>query len=393
MSNQLETAFFRVISMEFKLTEQHNILRRTVREFAEKEIRPIARQYDESQEFPWETVKKMAGMGLMGIIFPPEYGGAGMDYISYAIGVEEISRVCGAHGITMAAHNSLCSNNIYIAGNEEQKQKYLVPLARGEKLGAWGLTEPNAGSDAGGTQTTAVKDGNEWILNGTKNFITNGGVGEISVIIAITDKSKGKKGISAFIVEKDTDGFKVGLKEDKLGLRSSDTTELILEDCRIPEENLLGEEGYGFINSLKVLDGGRISIASLALGLAQGAFDLSLEYAKSREQFGKPIGKFQAIQWMLADMATEIDAARLLTYRSCWLKDQGEKTTIESAMAKMYASEVGMRTATKAIQIHGGYGYTKEYAVERIFRDVKLCEIGEGTSEIQRLIISRELGL
>ncbi|UCH88261.1 MAG: acyl-CoA dehydrogenase [Thermoplasmata archaeon] len=379
--------------MDFKLSEQHNLLRKTVREFAEKEIRPIARQYDESQEFPWDTVKKMAAMGLMGIIFPQEYGGAGMDYISYAIGVEEISRICGAHGIIMASHNSLCSNNIYIAGTEEQKQKFLTPLAKGEKLGAWGLTEPNAGSDAGGTQTTAVKDGNEWILNGTKTFITNGGVGEIAVIIAVTDKSKGKKGISAFIVEKGTDGFRVGQKENKLGLRSSDTTELILEDCRVPEDYLLGEEGMGFINSLKVLDGGRISIASLALGLAQGALDESLEYAKNREQFGKPIGKFQAIQWMLADMATEIDAARLLTYRACWLKDNGENTTMESAMAKMYASEVGMRAATKAIQIHGGYGYTKEYAVERIFRDVKLTEIGEGTSEIQRLIISRELGL
>jgi alkylation response protein AidB-like acyl-CoA dehydrogenase len=379
--------------MEFKLTEQHNLLRKTVREFAEKEIRPIARQYDDSQEFPWDTVRKMAAMGLMGIIFPQQYGGAGMDYISYAIGVEEISRICGAHGITMAAHNSLCSNNIYLAGTEEQKMKYLVPLAKGEKLGAWGLTEPNAGSDAGGQQTTAVKEGDEWVLNGQKTFITNGGVGEIAVIIAVTDKSKGSKGISAFIVEKDTDGFRVGQKENKLGLRCSDTTELIMEDCRIPAENLLGEEGMGFINSLKVLDGGRISIASLALGLGQGALDESLEYAKQREQFGKPIGKFQAIQWMLADMATEVDAARLLTYRACWLKDNGMKTTMESAMAKMYASEVGMRAATKAIQIHGGYGYTKEYAVERIFRDVKLCEIGEGTSEIQRLIISRELGL
>ena len=379
--------------MEFKLTEQHNILRKTVREFAEKEIRPIARQYDDTQEFPWDTVKKMAAMGLMGIIFPPEYGGAGMDYISYAIGVEEISRICGAHGITMAAHNSLCSNNIYIAGTEEQKKKFLTPLAKGEKLGAWGLTEPNAGSDAGGTQTVAVKEGDEWVINGQKTFITNGSVGEIAVIIAVTDKEKGKKGISAFIVEKGMDGFRSGQKENKLGLRSSDTTELILEDCRVPEENLLGEEGMGFINSLKVLDGGRISIAALGLGLAQGALDESLEYAKNREQFGKPIGKFQAIQWMLADMATEIDAARLLTYRACWLKDNNLPTTKESAMAKMYASEVGMRAATKAIQIHGGYGYTKEYAVERIFRDVKLCEIGEGTSEIQRLIISRELGL
>ena len=329
---------------------------------------------------------------MLGLIFPPEYGGAGVGYISYAIAVEEISRVCGAHGITVAAHNSLCSNHIYISGTEEQKEKYLTPLAKGEKIGAWGLTEPAAGSDAGATETTAVLDGDEWVLNGQKNFITHGSVADTAVIIAATDKSKGHKGISSFIVDCDSPGYSTGTKENKLGLRCSDTAEIVMEDCRIPKTNLLGNIDGAFKDVLAVLDGGRISIAAMALGIGQGAFDESVKYAKEREQFGRPIAKFQAIQWMIADMATELDAARLLTYRAGYLKDKGVPVTKESAMAKLYASEVGMRVCTKAIQIHGGYGYTKDYPVERFFRDVKLCEIGEGTSEIQRLVIARRLG-
>ncbi len=378
--------------MDFKLTKEHEMIRTMVREFAETEIKPIVPEYDENQEFPWVTVRKMADLNLLGLIFPPEYGGAGVGYISYAIAVEEVSRVCGAHGITVAAHNSLCSNHIYISGTEEQKQKYLTPLAKGEKIGAWGLTEPGAGSDAGETMTTAELDGDEWILNGQKTFITHGSVANTSVIIAATDKSKRHKGISAFIIDCDTPGYSTGTKENKLGLRCSDTAEIVMEDCRIPKENLLGNLNNAFKDTLAVLDGGRISIAAMALGIAQGALDESIKYAQEREQFGRPISKFQAIQWMIADMATEIDAARLLTYRAGYMKDHGVPVTKEAAMAKMYAAEVGMRACTKAIQIHGGYGYTKDYPVERFFRDVKLCEIGEGTSEIQRLVIARRLG-
>jgi alkylation response protein AidB-like acyl-CoA dehydrogenase len=378
--------------LDFKLTKEHEMIRTMVRNFAETEIKPIVPEYDENQEFPWVTVRKMADLNLLGLIFPPEYGGAGVGYISYAIAVEEVSRVCGAHGITVAAHNSLCSNHIYISGTEEQKQKYLTPLAKGEKIGAWGLTEPGAGSDAGETMTTAELDGDEWILNGQKTFITHGSVANTSVIIAATDKSKRHKGISAFIIDCDTPGYSTGTKENKLGLRCSDTAEIVMEDCRIPKENLLGNLNNAFKDTLAVLDGGRISIAAMALGIAQGALDESLKYAQEREQFGRPISKFQAIQWMIADMATEIDAARLLVYRAGYMKDHGMRVTKEAAMAKMYAAEVGMRACTKAIQIHGGYGYTKDYPVERFFRDVKLCEIGEGTSEIQRLVIARRLG-
>jgi alkylation response protein AidB-like acyl-CoA dehydrogenase len=378
--------------LDFKLTKEHEMIRTMVRDFAETEIKPIVPEYDENQEFPWVTVRKMADLNLLGLIFPPEYGGAGVGYISYAIAVEEVSRVCGAHGITVAAHNSLCSNHIYISGTEEQKQKYLTPLAKGEKIGAWGLTEPGAGSDAGETMTTAELDGDEWILNGQKTFITHGSVANTSVIIAATDKSKRHKGISAFIIDCDTPGYSTGTKENKLGLRCSDTAEIVMEDCRIPKENLLGNLNNAFKDTLAVLDGGRISIAAMALGIAQGALDESLKYAQEREQFGRPISKFQAIQWMIADMATEIDAARLLVYRAGYMKDHGMRVTKEAAMAKMYAAEVGMRACTKAIQIHGGYGYTKDYPVERFFRDVKLCEIGEGTSEIQRLVIARRLG-
>lgn len=379
--------------MNFSLTKEHEMIRKVVREFAENEIKPLAPKYDKSGEFIWDIVKKMKALNLFGLTVPKEYGGAGVDTISYSIAVEEISRVDGATGLTVAAHNSLCTAHIYEFGNEEQRRKYVVPLAKGEKIGAWGLTEPNAGSDAAATQTTAVEDRDEWVLNGSKVFITHGSVADVAVIMAMTDKEKKARGISAFIVEKGTSGFSSGTVEDKLGLRGSDTAELVLENCRVPKENLLGRRGEGFFAVLKILDGGRISIGAMALGIAQGALDESIKYAKEREQFGKPIGKFQAIQWMLADMATEIDAARLLVYKASFLKDQGKKFTKEASIAKLYASEVGMRAATKAIQIHGGYGYTKDYPVERFFRDVKLCEIGEGTSEIQRLVIARELGL
>ena len=379
--------------MRFELTKEQEMIRKMVREFAENEIKPIASEYDENQEFPWETVKKMGKLNLLGLIFPKKYGGSDAGYVGYAIAIEEISRICGSHGITVAAHNSLCSNHIYISGTEEQKQKFLVPLAKGEKIGAWGLTEPGAGSDAGATQTTAVLNGDEWVLNGSKIFITHGSVGDIAVVIAATDKSKKHKGISSFIVEKGTPGFSPGTKENKLGLRASDTAEMVFEDCRIPKENLLGKLNRAFYDTMAVLDGGRISIGAMALGLAQGSLDESIKYAKEREQFGKKIAKFQAIQWMIANMASEVEAARMLVYYAAWLKDNGMKVTKASAMAKMYASEVGMRTATKAIQIHGGYGYTKDYPVERLFRDVKLTEIGEGTSEIQRMVIARQLGL
>lgn len=380
--------------MDFELSEDEQAFRAKIRKFAENDIKPVVPELEKTEEFPWENVKKMAKLGLFGLIFPEQYGGVNLGYIYYAIAVEEISRVCGSHGITVASHNSLCSNHIYLVGTEEQKQKYLSQLTTGQKLGAWGLTEPNAGSDAGGTQTTAMLDGDEWILNGAKQFITQGTVGEIVVVIASTDKSQKHKGISAFIVERDTPGFRAGQKEHKLGLKISDTSELILEDCRIPKENLLGELNMAFRDTMRVLDGGRISIGAMALGLGQGALDEALKYVKQRQQFGKPIGKFQAIQWQLADMATEIEAARLLIYRAAYLANKKTvKFTLESAMAKLYAAEVGMRAARKAVQILGGVGYTRRAMVERIMRDVKLCEIGEGTSEIQRLVISRQLGV
>ncbi|HID71780.1 MAG TPA: acyl-CoA dehydrogenase [Thermoplasmata archaeon] len=379
--------------MDFQLTEEQKLVQQTAREFAENEIKPIAAEYDERQEFPWGTVKKLGKLGFMGIIIPEEYGGAGLDYISYVLAVKEISRVCGSHGIIVASHNSLCTNHIYMAGNQEQREKYLRDLATGKKLGAWGLTEPSAGSDAAGVQTTAVIDGDEWVLNGTKIFITQGSVADVAVVIAVTDKKSRRHRHSAFIVEKGTPGFTVGTKENKLGLRASDTAELVFEDCRIPKENLLGELGMGFRDTLRVLDGGRISIAALALGISQGAIDESIKYAKEREQFGRPISKFQAVSFTIADMVMKQKAAELLTFHAAYLKDKGLPVTQASAMAKVYASEVGMWNCTKAIQIHGGYGYTKDYPVERFFRDIKLCEIGEGTSEIQRLVITRTLGL
>lgn len=373
------------------LTEEQQMLKEMVRDFADHEVKPKAAEIDETGEFPWDTIMKMGELGLMGVPFPKEYGGAGMDNVCYAIAVEEISRVCGSTGITLAAHISLGTNPIYLFGTEEQKKKYLPPLASGKELAAFGLTEPGAGSDAGATETTAVLKNGEWVINGTKNFITNGSLASTYVITAMTDKGKGTRGISSFIVEKNAPGFRAGKKEDKLGLRGSDTSELIFDDCRIPRANLLGRENEGFKQFLTILDGGRISIGAMALGIAQGALDESIKYAKERQQFGQPIANFQAIQFMLSDMGTEIEAARHLVYHAARLEDEGKDYLKASAMAKLFASEVAMRATTKAIQIHGGYGYTRDYPVERMFRDAKLCEIGEGTSEIQRIVIARSL--
>jgi alkylation response protein AidB-like acyl-CoA dehydrogenase len=377
--------------LNFQFSEEQEEIRRSVREFAEKELRPHVMEWDEAQHFPGEILPELASLGLMGVAVPAEYGGAGLGYTEYALVIEELSRVDGSVGIMVAAHNSLCSGHIFIAGTEQQKQKYLVPLARGDKLGCWSLTEPQAGSDAGGTRTTARLEGDSWILNGSKTFTTNGTYADICVAMAVTDKSADKHGISAFIIEKGTPGFRSGKKENKLGLRASDTAEVIFEDCRIPRENCLGAPGQGFVDSLRVLDKGRISIAALALGMAQGAYEASLAYAKLRQQFGKPIAEFQAIQWKLADMATEIDAARLLTLRAAGLADRGCRVTREGSMAKLYAGEMAVRVANEAVQVHGGYGFIKDYPVEKFYRDVKLCTIGEGTSEIQRLVIAREI--
>ncbi len=362
-----------------------------MREFAEREIKPHVMEWDEKSEFPLQTIKELGKLGLMGIIFPQEYGGAGSGYVEYVIAVEELSRVDGSVGIIVAAHNSLCSNHIYVAANEAQKRKYLPKLATGEFIGAWGLTEPGSGSDAGSARMTAVRKGNDWVLNGTKTFITNGHYADVCVVIAVTDKTAHTHGLSAFIVEAGTKGFRAGKKENKLGLRASDTAELIFEDCVIPHENLVGKEGDGFVDSMRVLDGGRISIAALSLGIGQGAYECALNYSKERKQFGKSIADFQAIQWKLADMATELDAARLLTMRAADMKDKKMKTTQESSMAKLYASEVAVRCANESVQIHGGYGFIKDYPAEKYYRDVKLCTIGEGTSEIQRLVIARQL--
>jgi alkylation response protein AidB-like acyl-CoA dehydrogenase len=377
--------------MHFELNEEQKLIRKMVRDFADNEVKPIAQEIDKEHRFPMETFRKMGQLGFFGLPFPEEYGGMGGDSISYAIAMEEISRACGSTAITFVAQTSLAASPIYLFGNEEQKQKYLVPLATGEKIGSFGLTEPEAGSDAGATKTTAVLDGDEWVVNGQKNFITNGSIADTVVFTAKTDPTRGTHGISSFIVEKGTPGFRPGRDEDKMGLCASITSELFFEDCRIPKENLLGNEGDGFKQFLITLDAGRIGIGAMALGLAQAAFEAALEYSKEREQFGRTICSFQAIQWMLADMATEIDAARLLVYRAAWLKDQGTRFTKEAAMAKLYASEVAERVCFKAIQIHGGYGYTREYDVERFYRDQRLCTIGEGTSEIQRLVIARVL--
>ncbi|HVB57896.1 MAG TPA: acyl-CoA dehydrogenase [Candidatus Acidoferrales bacterium] len=384
--------------MEFSLTDEQQQLRNTVREFAEGEIAPHVMEWDEASRFPSDLIPKLAQMGFLGVIFPERYGGAGMGYLEYVIIIEELSRVDGSAGIIVAAHNSLCTNHIFKFGTEEQKKKYVVPLAHGQKLGCWSLTEPEAGSDAGGTRTLAAKKEGAWVLNGAKTFTTNGHYADVCVAMAATDPAKRHHGISAFIVEKGTPGFRPGKKENKLGLRASDTSEVVFTDCRLPDENLLGKEGEGFINSLQILDGGRISIAALGLGMAQGAYECSLRYAKQRKQFGKPIAEFQAIQFKLADMATEIDAARLLTYRAAWLADRAiasgnheARYTRESSMAKLYAGEVAVRVANEAVQIHGGYGFIKDYPAEKYYRDVKLCTIGEGTSEMQRLVIARQL--
>ena len=377
--------------MNFQFTEEQQEIRRSVREFAEQELRPHVMEWDEAQHFPSELLPKLAALGLMGVAVPAEYGGAGLGYSEYVLVIEELSRVDGSVGIMMAAHNSLCAGHILIAGNEEQKRKYLVPLARGEKLGCWSLTEPQAGSDASGTRTTARLEGDSWVLNGSKTFTTNGTHADLCVAMAVTDKNADKRGISAFVIERGTPGFRSGKKENKLGLRASDTSEVIFEDCRIPRENCLGEPGHGFIDSLRVLDKGRISIAALALGMAQGAYEASLAYARQRKQFGKSIAEFQAIQFKLVDMATEIDAARLLTLRAAALSDRGCRVSREASMAKLYAGEMAVRVANKAVQVHGGYGFIKDYPVEKFYRDVKLCTIGEGTSEIQRLVIARQL--
>jgi alkylation response protein AidB-like acyl-CoA dehydrogenase len=378
--------------MDFNYSDEQKALRKTVREFAEGEILPHVMEWDEASHFPSEIFPKMAEMGLLGVIFPEEYGGAGLGYIEYALVIEELSRVDGSVGIIVAAQNSLCSNHIFKFGTEAQKKKYLTGLASGKKLGAWSLTEPDAGSDAGGTKTTAVRDGSFWVLNGAKTFTTNGHYADYCVAMAVTDKSKGSHGISAFIVEKGTPGFKPGKKENKLGLRASDTSEVIFTDCRVPAENLLGEEGEGFTGSLKILDGGRISIAALALGMAQGALDAAIKYSKQRKQFGQAISEFQAIQFKLADMATQVEAARLLVFQAAWLADQGNvRFTRESSMAKLFASEVAVLVANECVQIHGGYGFIKDYPAEKFYRDVKLCTIGEGTSEIQKLVIARQL--
>ncbi len=377
--------------MDFRPTEEQEILRRTVREFAEAEIRPHVMEWDESQHFPMELLPRLAALGLLGIQFPEEYGGAAMSAVEYCICIEELARVCPAIALSVAAHNGLCTSHIALFGTDAQKRTYLPRLVRGDVLGAWGLTETSAGSDAAGMRTSAVRQGDGWVLNGSKTFITNAAVGGVAVVMAVTDRAKGHRGISAFVVEHGTPGMRAGKKENKLGMRASDTSELILEDCRVPASQLLGAEGEGFINTLQVLDAGRIGIAALAVGLAQGAYEAARSYAKERRQFGQPIAAFQAIQWKLADNATRIEAARLLTYRAAYMKDRGVRTTRESSMAKLYSSEIAVKAADDCVQIHGGYGFVKDYPAEKYFRDVKLVTIGEGTSEIQRLVIARQL--
>lgn len=377
--------------MDFGLSEEQQLLKRTVREFAEAELLPHGLEWDEKQEFPREVFAKLGELGLMGVCWPAAYGGSGLSTLEYALVMEELARVDAGVALSVSAHNSLCSGHIYLAGTEEQKKKYLVPLAKGEKVGCWGLTESSAGSDAGGTQTTAVRDGGGWVLNGSKTFITNGRIADIAVVMAVTDRSKGKKGISAFVVERGLTGFRAGKKENKLGVRSSDTSELVFEDCRVPAENLLGQEGMGFVDTLCILDRGRIGIAAWSLGIAQACLEASLKYAKDRRQFGHPIADFQAVQFKIAEMAMNVDAARLLVWRAAHLRDSGQEHTVESSMAKLFAGEAAVQIALEALQIHGGYGYVKEYPVERYLRDSKLGTIGEGTSEVQKLVIARGL--
>jgi alkylation response protein AidB-like acyl-CoA dehydrogenase len=377
--------------MDFRPSEEQELLRRTVREFAESEIGPHVMEWDEAQKFSDDLLPKLAALGLAGVQFPEEYGGAALSAVDYCICIEELARVCPAVALSVAAHNGLCSAHISMFGSSQQKQQYLPRLVRGEVWGAWGLTEAGAGSDAAGMRTTAVRQGDCWVINGAKTFITHGRIGGVMVVIAVTDRTKGHRGISAFIVEHGTAGMSAGKKENKLGMRASDTSEVIFDNCRVPVGQLLGEEGQGFINTLQVLDGGRIGIAALSVGLAQGAYEAALKYAKERRQFGQPIAGFQAIQWKLADNATRIEAARLLTYRAAYLRDQGARTTRESSTAKLFASEIAVKAADDCVQIHGGYGFVKDYPAEKYFRDVKLLTIGEGTSEIQRLVIARRL--
>ena len=377
--------------MDFALTEEQVSLRKSVRTFAEAEIAPHVLAWDEGNIFPSDVVKKCGELGYLGAIFPEEYGGAGLGYIDYSIIIEELARVDPSVALIVAAHNSLCTNHIFVAGNEEQKRKYLPKLATGEWLGCWSLTEPEAGSDAGGTRSQAVREGDHWVLNGGKTFTTNAHYAQVCVAMAVTDRAASQHGVSAFIIEHGTPGFRLGKKENKLGMRASATGEVLFENLRLPDSQLLGNRGEGFKDSLRILDGGRISIAALSVGIAQGAFDAALAYSKTRKQFGRPISEFQAIQHKLADMATEIDAARLLTYRAGWLKDQNVRVTRESAMAKLFASEIAVRVCNEAVQIHGGYGFIKDYPVEKFYRDVKLMTIGEGTSEIQKMVIARQL--
>ena len=374
--------------MDFQLTREQEYVRQMVREFAENEVKPIAAEIDETERFPIETVKKMAKYNMMGIPFKPEYGGAGGDTLSYIIAVEELSKVCATTGVILSAHTSLGAGVIDKFGTEEQKQKYLIPLAKGEKLGAFGLTEPNAGTDAAAQQTTAVLEGDHYVLNGQKIFITNGGAADIFCVFAMTDKSKGLKGISCFIVEKGFKGFSIGKVENKMGIRASSTTELIFEDCIVPKENLVGKEGQGFKIAMKILDGGRIGIAAQALGIAEGAFNEAVEYMKERKQFGRSLTKFQGLQWMIAEMDTKIEAARYLVYKAAFNKDKGLPYSVEAARAKLFAAETAMEVTTKAVQIFGGYGYTKDYPVERMMRDAKITEIYEGTSQVQKMVIA-----
>ena len=377
--------------MDFQWTENQQMIADMVRDFAEKEIRPNVMKWDESQEFPVDLFKKMGELGLLGVLVPSEYNGAGFGYHEYVTAIVEVAKVCGSIGLSMAAHNSLCTGHILAFGTEEQKKKYLPKLATGEWIGAWGLTETGTGSDAGGMNTTAVLDGEEWVINGSKNFITHAISGDVAVVIVRTGEKGDSHGMTAFIVEKGTPGFSGGKKEDKLGMRASETAGLFFDNVRIPKENVLGNVGDGFIQAMKVLDGGRISIAALSIGIAKGAYEAAIKYSKEREQFGKPISQFQAIGFKLADMATEIEASLLLTHQAADMKNRGVKMTKESAYAKLYASEVAVRTSNEAVQIFGGYGYTKEYPAEKYYRDSKLCTIGEGTSEIQKLVISREI--
>jgi alkylation response protein AidB-like acyl-CoA dehydrogenase len=377
--------------MKIELSQEQELLRRSIREFAERELRPRVMQWDEAQEFPRELLSKFSELGLMGIQFPEEYGGAGMSSVDYCICIEELARVDPSVCLSIAAHNGLGAAHIFMFGTREQRRQYLVPLAAGEKLAAWGLTEASSGSDAAAMRTTATREGDCWVINGSKQFITHGRTGDIMVVMAVTNRAKGNRGISAFIVERGTAGFRAGKKENKLGMRASETSEVIFENCRVPSQQMLGAEGQGFINTLQVLDAGRIGIAALSVGLAQGAYEAARTYAFERRQFGQPIGSFQSIRAKLVDNAVRIEAARLLTYRAAAMKDEGRRMTLESAIAKLYSSEIAVRAAEDGVQIHGGYGFVKDYPAEKYFRDVKLTTIGEGTSEIQRLVIARQL--